>query len=440
MADVRTLKLNLLADVSDFSRGIAGADDHTNKFEKNLKRNGRKMAKSIGLVTAAVGAMALVFAKDAVKAYAEDEVNQKRFRETLKDTAGVVDESVIASIDKWIEKMQFASGFSDNQLRDSLGRLTRSTGDVEEAQRLTNLAMDIARGTGKDLEAVTGALGKAYDGNEGALRRLGIPLDDAILKTGNFKDITDELSKLFGGQAAAYADTYQGKLDVVNQRLGELKESAGARLLDPLGKLLEMVNEVAKGFAGETEESGLTGKVGMMQRELTSKKTGGYTLGESLKALADSFGALFSALNDDKDAESTLNTLAGALTNVANGINAIADAYRKGKTALKFIAEAESSFQDFLGVPESVRGTMTGGRAAGGSVMAGGAYRVGEFGPEMFVPSGSGSIRPDTGAGSGVTIIMNGVIDGESARRSIERLLQDSSRRTGAVNLVGATL
>ena len=118
MADVRTLKLNLLADVSDFSRGIAGADDHTNKFEKNLKRNGRKMAKSIGLVTAAVGAMALVFAKDAVKAYAEDEVNQKRFRETLKDTAGVVDESVIASIDKWIEKMQFASGFSDNQLRD----------------------------------------------------------------------------------------------------------------------------------------------------------------------------------------------------------------------------------------------------------------------------------------------------------------------------------
>jgi hypothetical protein len=159
-----------------------------------------------------------------------------------------------------------------------------------------------------------------------------------------------------------------------------------------------------------------------------------------LKALADSFGALFNALNDDKDAESTLNTLAGALTNVANGINAIADAYRKGKTALKFIAEAESSFQDFLGVPESVRGTMTdGSRAAGGSVMGGGAYRVGEFGPELFVPSGSGSIRPDSG-GSGVTIIMNGVIDGESARRSIERLLQNSSRRTGAINLVGATL
>jgi hypothetical protein len=71
--------------------------------------------------------------------------------------------------------------------------------------------------------------------------------------------------------------------------------------------------------------------------------------------------------------------------------------------------------------------------------MGGKPYRVGEFGPEMFVPNGSGSIRP-AGNGSGVTIVMNGVIDGESARRSIERLLQDSSRRTGAINLVGATL
>jgi hypothetical protein len=35
---------------------------------------------------------------------------------------------------------------------------------------------------------------------------------------------------------------------------------------------------------------------------------------------------------------------------------------------------------------------------------------------------------------------MNGVIDGESARRSIEKVLQDSSRRTGAINLAGLTL
>ena len=255
MADVRTLKLNLLADVSDFSRGISGADDQTNKFEKNLRTNGKKMARSIGFVTIAVGAMATALAVDAVKAAAEDEVSQKKFQETLKDTAGVIDSTVIKSINDYIERMQFATGFSDGELRDSLGRLTRSTGNVTEAQDLQTLAMDISRGTGKDLTTVSDNLAKAYDGNEGALKRMGVPLDDNILKSGDFKDITDELTRLFGGQASTYADTYQGKLDIVNQRLGELKESGGKPLLDTLGTLLEMTDKVARGFAGEDPES-----------------------------------------------------------------------------------------------------------------------------------------------------------------------------------------
>jgi hypothetical protein len=441
VADVRTLKLNLLADVSDFSRGISGADDQTNKFEKNLRTNGKKMARSIGFVTIAVGAMATALAVDAVKAAAEDEVSQKKFQETLKDTAGVIDSTVLKSINDYIERMQFASGFSDGELRDSLGRLTRSTGNVTEAQDLQTLAMDISRGTGKDLTTVSDNLAKAYDGNEGALKRMGVPLDDNILKSGDFKDITDELTRLFGGQASTYADTYQGKLDIVNQRLGELKESGGKPLLDTLGTLLEMTDKVARGFAGEDPES-----LSNRARELAGnfEGNGEYSLGYSLRAVADAFGKLFSTVTaDEPGASSGLNTFAEALENVADGINAVADAYKKsrdiGGKLLDLITIDPGEGPKFA---DSRLGKALGytSRAAGGSVMAGQVTRVGEFGPELFVSSGSGSIRPDNGSGQGVTIIMNGVIDGESARRSIERLLQDSSRRTGAVNLVGATL
>lgn len=443
MADVRTLKLNLLADVSDFNRGLNGADDTTNKFEKNLRSNGKKMAKSIGLVTVAIGAMATALAVDAVKAAAEDEVSQAKFRESLKDSAGVTDDFV-DSLDDVIEKMQFMSGFSDGQLRDGLGRLTRSTEDVTEAQELLELAMDISRGTGKDLDTVVGNLAKAHDGNTTALERMGVPLDDNITKSGDFKDITDELTRLFGGQASEYADTYQGKLDIVNQRLGELKESAGAKLLDPLGKLLEMVNDVAAGFAGEDTDSGLTGKVGMLQRELSGDgKNGAYSLGESLAKVAESLGKMFTEISNGSSGASTLEKIAASLETFATALNNVTDAFSKYKkfydTVPKPLREFMNPFSrlgDYVGLIAGKDGS----RAAGGSVMAGGAYRVGEFGPELFVPSGSGSIRPDNGAGQGVTIVMNGVIDGESARRSIERLLQDSSRRTGAINLVGATL
>ncbi len=440
MADVRTLKLNLLADVSDFSRGINTADDQTGKLESSLRTNGKKMAKSIALVTIAIGGMVTALALDAAKAVADDEVSQAKFRESLKDSAGVTDEFV-DSLDGVIEKMQFMSGFSDGQLRDGLGRLTRSTEDVTEAQDLLELAMDISRGTGKDLDTVVGNLAKAYDGNEGALVRMGVPLDDNIKKSGDFKDITDELTRLFGGQASTYADTYQGKLDIVNQRLGELKESAGAVLLDPMKRLLEVVNDVAKGFAGETPESGLTGKVGMLQRELSGDgKNGAYSLGESLAKVADALGNMFTEISNGGDSASTLERIAASLETFASALTNVTNAFKDYK---KFYDTVPKPLREFMN-PFSRLGDYAsligGSRAAGGPVMAGGAYRVGEFGPEMFVPSGSGSIRPDTGAGSGVTIIMNGVIDGESARRSIERLLQDSSRRTGAINLVGATL
>lgn len=441
MADVRTLKLNLLADVDQFGRGMSQANSDTDNLQKGMGKNAKKMVKALSAVTVAAGAMAIAIGIDAVKAAAEDEASQAKFRETLKDTAGVIDDTVIKSIDTWIEKQQFASGYSDGELRDSLGRLTRSTGNVKDAQDLLNIAMDISRGTGKDLDTVSQNLAKAYDGNEGALKRLGVPLDENILKSGDFKDITDELTRLFGGQASAYADTYQGKLDIVNQRLGELKEGAGKGLLDTLGKLLDMVNQVAQGFGGEDTREGLSGKVKMLSKEFDGE-SGGYTLGQSLRDVADAFGRLFAEISsgDAKTGASTLERMASAMETFAGAVDTLTGAYRN---YMKFYDATPKGLRDFMNPFKRLGdyvGALSGQRAAGGSVTANKAYRVGEFGPEVFVPNGSGSIRPDRGGGNGVVINLNGIVDAESARRSIERLLQDSGRRTAAVNLVGSAL
>jgi hypothetical protein len=152
--------------------------------------------------------------------------------------------------------------------------------------------------------------------------------------------------------------------------------------------------------------------------------------------LVDAFKTMFGALTSGQAADglTNLEKTANAFNDIASAITNIANAYSKIKPFTKFLPSEfiRTKIWDAL--------TSDPAKAAGGSVMAGKAYTVGEFGPETFVPNGSGSIRPNGGLGGGVTIIMNGVIDGESARRSIERLLQDSSRRTGAINLVGATL
>ena len=435
MADVRTMKLNLLADVAKFGQGLTQAENDTKSFSSKIGKYSKAMAKSFAIAGAAAGAYAIKIGIDGARAAVEDEASQKQLAEALRNTTDATDDQ-IASTEEYITKQQLAFGVADTKLRPALANLARATGDVGKAQQLTNLAMDISAATGKDLETVSLTLSKAYNGNIGALTKLGIPLDDAIKKSGDFNLVQGELVRLFGGAAKANTETYAGQLAIVTERVGELKESIGVALLPTMKTLLENVNQVAKGFSGDDPEG-----LSLRARELAGdfSGNGANSLGGSLKAVADAFAKLFTTITEDGDeSTSTLQTFANALESVANGINAITRAYGK-VVALgdNFRASLVGQFVYAEGrfAPENAPG-----RAAGGSVMGGQPYRVGEFGPEMFVPSGSGSIRPDNGSGQGVTIIMNGVIDGESARRSIERLLQDSSRRTGAVNLVGATL
>jgi len=443
MADTRTLKLSLLADVQKFLDGMDKADNSTKSFSSKVGKYSKAMAKSFAIAGAAAGAYAIKLGIDGVQAAIEDEQSQVKLAQALKNTTDATD-AQIASTESYITKQQLAFGVADTKLRPALANLARATGDVGKAQELTNLALDISVATGKDLETVSLTLGKAYNGNIGALTRLGIPLDDAIKKSGDFNLVQGELARLFGGAAQANTKTYAGQLAIVTERFGEFKESIGVAILPTLKNLLEQVNLVAKGFSGEDESSGLSNKVKMLSNDLGGK-SGGISLGESLRNVAEAFGKLFATLTDSdaKGSTDTLTNIANALNSVANGINSVANAYKKAKdiggAVLEFLIINPGEGPKFA---DSRLGKALGytSRAAGGPVGAGQLTRVGEFGPELFVPSGSGSIRPDNGAGQGVTIIMNGVIDGESARRSIERLLQDSSRRTGAVNLVGATL
>jgi hypothetical protein len=423
MADVRTLKLSLLADVQKFLSGMDQADNATKSFSSKVGKYSKAMAKSFAVAGAAAGAYAIKIGIDGVKAAVEDEASQKQLAEALKNTTNATD-AQIKSTEDYITKQQLAFGVADTKLRPALANLARATGDVGKAQQLTNLAMDISAATGKDLETVSLTLSKAYNGNIGALTKLGIPLDDAIKKSGDFNLVQGELVRLFGGAAKANTETYAGQLAIVTERVGELKESIGVALLPTMKTLLEEVNKVAKGFSGDDPE-GLSNRA----RELAGnfEGDGAFSLGGALRAVADAFGNLFSTVTDGgPGAASMMERIAGSLETVANAINSISNAYQAALPALRFIQNPLN-----LNIPEAGFTPRP--------VMGGEAYRVGEFGPELFVPSGSGSIRPDAGNG-GVTIIMNGVIDGESARRSIERLLQDSSRRTGAVNLIGATL
>ena len=78
-------------------------------------------------------------------------------------------------------------------------------------------------------------------------------------------------------------------------------------------------------------------------------------------------------------------------------------------------------------VSGALGGIFSGARADGGPVSAGGVYLVGERGPEVFRPSGAGSIEPAGGGGVNVTVNIQGG-DAQGLARSDAQLAQALAR------------
>jgi hypothetical protein len=256
MAGIPKVKITFDADFDELKKGIKGGQDEIESFGSKVGDFGKKA----GLAFAAAGIAAAAYASklliDGVQSAIADEAAQAKLATTLQNVTGATDAQVAAT-EAYILKTSLANGITDDQLRPSLERLLRATKDVAESQRLQTLALDIAAGSGKSLEAVSNALGKAYEGNSGALAKLGVGLSAAQLKTMSMDDVTKALATTFGGQAAEKADTFAGKMDRLKVAFDEGKETVGSFVLDAITPMVDkFVNDVVPAIQKFAEEIG----------------------------------------------------------------------------------------------------------------------------------------------------------------------------------------
>jgi hypothetical protein len=237
----RTLTLKLLADIDNFQKNLAKADNDTSGFSKQVEKFGAAAKAAFAAAAAAAGAYAIKLGVDGVKAAIEDEQAQASLARTLQAATGATN-AQIAATEKYISKMQLATGVADTDLRSALSRLSLSTNDLTKSQELLSLALDISKARQIPLETVANALGKAYDGQTTSLVKLGIGLSATELKGKSFTDVQQRLSDLFGGAAAKNADTFQGKIDIMRQRFAEFQESIGNAVIPVLMNLFKFID------------------------------------------------------------------------------------------------------------------------------------------------------------------------------------------------------
>jgi len=241
--------------VSLFGKDISfsSAMDKAGKNAKTASDHINDAAKKASAVLVGLGGAAIM----AGKAAAEDEQSAALLANTLKNVTGATD-AQIKSTEAYISKQTLSSGIADDKLRPALARLTTSTKNVTEAQKLTNLAMEISTAKHLDLETVANALGKAHDGNLGALKKLGISLDETTVKNKDFEGAMKQLGQTFKGSLQANADTAAGKFALFQNSMNEAKESLGAGLLPVMKDFADIIQKIAPFL---TEHADIIGKV-----------------------------------------------------------------------------------------------------------------------------------------------------------------------------------
>ena len=248
MAGSRTLKLSILADVDDLKKKLDTGANEVEGFGGKLEKFGKVAAAAFAAAAAAAAAYAGKLAIEGVKAAIEDEAAQKRLALALQNVTAATD-AQISAVEEQILKTSLATGVADDKLRPALQRLAVATGSVEKSQELLTLALDISAATGKDVETVSNALGKAYEGNTASLARLGIGLSSAEIKTLGLEETIKQLASTFGGAAATQANTFEGQIERLKVAFDETKESVGAALLPTLQNLLNFfINTVIPKF------------------------------------------------------------------------------------------------------------------------------------------------------------------------------------------------
>jgi hypothetical protein len=402
MAGSRTLKLSILADVDDLRKKLDQSSTEVQTFGDKVSKFGKVAGAAFLAAGVAAGAYASKLAIDGVKAAIEDEAAQVKLAGALERATGATEDQIKATEDQ-ILKLSLATGVSDDKLRPSLSRLAVATGSVSKAQDLLSTALDISAQTGKPLETVSNALGKAYEGNTAALGKLGIGLSAAELKTMSFEDVQGRLTDLFGGAAAANAETYQGRIERLKVAFDEGKEAIGARLLPIIEDLVNLiVNKVIPNL-GKFAEFFKPITDAISRNKETFQDFGRFLVDYVVPVLVVTLGG----------ALKVVGKIAGGIIDIiADVISGITRAVQVAINAINTVIKAYNAIPILPNI-----GT------------------IGSSAPS--VPSKVPASGADAARAGAINITVNGAVDSASTARQIAGILKNEANTSGSFSTLG---
>jgi hypothetical protein len=286
--------------ISEFNKkGVSQALDSFRQLETTGQKVSfavKKAAMGAGVALAGIGAAAVAvggFLFNAAKAADADRKSQIDLARTAEKFAKA-NQKQIDSLEGTVEQLMLATGIADDDLRPALGRLLRSFKNTDKASRAMRISLDIAGRTGKDLDSIVEAMGKAADGSNTALLRLGTGLSRADLKGKSLEEIMSLLETRFKGGAADAADSFEGRLGRLRARFGEIVEEIGYKVLPYFERLADMAIQVADAFGRD----GISGAWEELKRQFAQAGFESSPIGKFFRDFYNSVRFVYNGLVD----------------------------------------------------------------------------------------------------------------------------------------------
>jgi hypothetical protein len=218
------VKIDIAAEFTG-KKAFKQADTSTEKLMKSVKKLGGALGLAFGTQ------QIIAFGRKSVKAFADSELEATRLR-TAVTNLGLA--FAAPEIDRYIDKIELATGVNRDQLQPAFLTLLQTTGSLTKSQELLNLSLDVAAGTGADASSVAEKLAQAYIGNARGLRTLNLGLTTAELNSSDFETVQKRITQLFAGQGQAAAESYVGQMNKLTIASEQASEIIGGGLVDSL--------------------------------------------------------------------------------------------------------------------------------------------------------------------------------------------------------------
>ena len=236
--------------MDDFARSVknAGKDAlFTSKGMSRMRNATAGLRRAIGKIrnTFLLAAFATAGFRKAMKSTTEAYIAQIEAEQLL--TAGLIRQSKSTEVnsEKLIEyaaALQKVTKFGDEQILAQMAMLTQFGFNEDAIGHVIPAILDLSVGQ-TNLETATRAVGQAFRGNVGQLTRLGVTIDKfdvaqarAKGKTEEFNFILGKLQETAGGNQRALMQLSTTPLNLMEKRIGDLKEHIG-RAMIPLNIL-----------------------------------------------------------------------------------------------------------------------------------------------------------------------------------------------------------